>query len=82
MDDVKTRVKRYLQENFVGAGNVMDLADQASFIEIGMVDSTGILELITFIESTYGIQVADGEMVPENLDTLHNIERYVRSKLA
>lgn len=80
-DELKDAVRRYLIENFVSAANAATLADDASFLAHGVIDSTGVLELVMFLEAAYGIHIADGEIVPENLDTLDNIARYVRRKL-
>ena len=77
--DVKPLVLQFIQENFMMSGD-WTIPDSASFIDHHVVDSTGFLELITFIEQTFGIQVLDDEMVPENLDSLNSIERYVLSK--
>jgi acyl carrier protein len=56
--------------------------DGESLIELGIIDSTGILELIEFIEKTFGIQVKESETVPENLGSIANLTRYVSSKKA
>jgi acyl carrier protein len=58
------------------------LLDTDSFLETHVVDSTGFLELVTFLEERYGFAVQDEEMVPENLDSLNNIAAYVARKLA
>lgn len=81
MNDFKTPVRQYILDNFLMRTGADGLADSASFIEKGIIDSTGVLELVAFLERTYGIHVEDAEMVPENLDTLDNIEKYVRGKL-
>ena len=62
-------------------GNTGQLANDTSFLSAGVIDSTGVLELIAFLEQTYRIKVRDEEMIPENLDSLNNIERFVRGKL-
>ena len=56
------------------------LNDDASLMEQGIVDSTGVLELIGFLERTFGISVADTETVPENLDSIARIVAYVQRK--
>jgi len=82
MSDIKTEVRQYILDNFLMGGDPGRVAENTSFIGKGIVDSTGVLELVAFLEKTYGIRVDDTEMVPENLDTLANIEKYVRSKLS
>lgn len=77
---VKTQVRAYIAENFLMRGDADQLKDDDSFIEKHVIDSTGFLELVTFLEDTYGVIVADEEMVPENLDTIDSIDAYVRRK--
>ncbi len=62
-------------------GDDARLQDDASFQKTGILDSTGFLELITFIEERFEIQVADSDVVPENLDTLRKMSAFVERKL-
>ena len=66
-------VRRFLAEVFFVDG----LDADASFLEQGIIDSTGMLELVMFIESTYGIKIADDELVPENLDSLNRVAAFI-----
>ena len=79
--DVKAKVRDYIVANFIMGGNAQPLKDDDSFMEGHVVDSTGFLELVAFLEETYAFSVADDEMVPENLDSLDNIDAYVQRKL-
>jgi acyl carrier protein len=80
MDEVKAQVRRFIEDNFImGAGGV-SLADGDSFLEHHVLDSTGFLELISYLEETFAIKVGDDEMVPENLDSLDNIARFLARK--
>lgn len=81
MSDTKAKVRAYIIENFIMGGDADHLKNSDSFMETHVVDSTGFLELVTFLEETYGIAVLDEEMVPENLDSLDNIDAYVQRKL-
>lgn len=73
-------VKNYVIENFLfGDGN--NLNKNTSFLQSGIIDSTGILELITFLEESFSIAIQDSELVPENLDSLNNIEKFLKYKL-
>lgn len=81
-ENIKATVRAYIVDNFIMGGDGHDLADADSFMEKHIVDSTGFLELVTFLEESYHFTVEDDEMVPENLDSLDNIEAYVRSKQA
>jgi len=79
--NLKQQVRQFILDNFM-MGGTADIPDDASFMERHIIDSTGFLELISFVEESFGIQVSDEEMVPENLDSLNNIERYVQQKRA
>ena len=73
-------VRKFVVDNFL-FGDGQQLHKDTSFLENGIIDSTGVLELITFLEETYGINIADDELVPENLDSLQNVTRFVERKL-
>jgi acyl carrier protein len=78
--DVENAVISFIVENFL-FGNTADApAPDASFLETGLIDSTGILELVTFLEGKYGLEVADEELVPENLDAVSRIAAFVVRK--
>ncbi len=80
MRDVKSEVSQYIVDNFL-LGERNGLGDDTSFLTRGILDSTGVLELILFLEQTFHIHVEDEEMLPENLDSLNAIECYVGRKL-
>jgi acyl carrier protein len=73
-------VRHFVVENFL-FGEGESLKEDTSFLEMGIIDSTGILELVFFIEETYGIKIEDDELVPENLDNLRNITQFLEKKL-
>jgi acyl carrier protein len=73
-------IRRFLSENFLLGDDPAGLPVGASLIEAGVIDSTGVLELVGFLEETYDIRIADDELVPENLDSIENIIRYVQGK--
>lgn len=72
-------VRHFIRENFY-IGNPDALADDASLLDHGIVDSTGILEVVAFLEKTFAIRVEDADMVPENLDTIAGIVAYIERK--
>jgi acyl carrier protein len=76
---VAERVRSFVKQNF-HVEDPADLADDASLIARGIVDSTGMLEIITFLETEYGIRISDQETVPENLETLGRIGAFVEKK--
>ena len=79
MSDIKQELRAYISENFIVSATA-SLADDASLLDSGVVDSTGFIELISFLEEHFGIQVKDEEMVPENLDSIANLDAYVKRK--
>ena len=78
--DMRAHVRRFVVDNFLFADDTASLSDDASFLESGIIDSTGVLELTQFIERCFGIQIADEELVPENLDSISNLMRFIESK--
>jgi len=72
-------IRSYIVSNFL-FGDESSLKDETSFMESGILDSTGVLELVTFLESTYGVKVQDQEMVPENLDSVNRAAAFVARK--
>ena len=73
-------IKEYIVENFLFVDSTQ-LQEDTSFLDSGIVDSTGILELVTFLEEKYNISIEDDELIPENLDSLTNIVRFLDHKL-
>ena len=73
-------IRRFLSENFLLGDDPAGLPVSASLIEAGVIDSTGVLELVGFLEETFDIRIRDDELVPENLDTVDNIVRFVETK--
>lgn len=82
MSVIKEKVKLFVVDNFLMGKRADEINDNASFLAIGVLDSTGVIELVSFLEEAFQIKVEDEEMIPENLDSLMSIERYVISKTA
>ncbi|WP_419663442.1 conserved uncharacterized protein, related to acyl carrier protein [Desulfosarcina variabilis str. Montpellier] len=80
MGENKTKIREFIIENFL-FGNADGLKDDTSFLEEGIIDSTGVLELVTFLEENFGIQVEDEELIPENLDSIDNVSSFLERKL-
>ena len=79
--DVRSTIRKFIKDSFLLSSGTPDIEDKTSFMESGLVDSTGILEIIQFIEETFGITVADEELIPENLDSIENLANFVGRKL-
>ena len=75
-------LKRYILETFLFSDDESLLGNDDSFLDRGIIDSTGILELIMFLEEKYGVVVLDHELVPENLDSVNRLVAFVERKLS
>jgi len=78
----RQQIKQFILGNFLFTDDDNALADDTSLIQQGIVDSTGILELIGFIEETWQVQVPPQDMTPANFDSLGSIDRYLDGRLA
>lgn len=81
-ESIEQEVRRFLKDNFPLSADGVVLDRDDSLIEVGVIDSTGVLELIGFIEERYEIEVRDEEVLPENLDSIAAITRFVGEKTA
>ena len=79
-EDIRGRFKKYIVGNFMSSGEEKSLMDDASLLEEGIMDSTGVLDLVMFIEETFGIVVKDEELIPENLDSVNKLVAFVERK--
>jgi acyl carrier protein len=79
---IKQTIRRYVLENFLFTDDESALQDGDSFLAGGIIDSTGVLEIMLFIEKTFDIKVNDDEMLPENLDSVDNLAAFVQRKQA
>lgn len=80
--DRRTRIKQFVLNNFLFTDDASALADDTALIQGGIVDSTGILELIMFLEETWSIKVPPEDMTPSNFQTVAAVDDYLARKLA
>ena len=80
MNTLTTEIKDFIATNFLFGQSADALTEDKSFLESGIIDSTGMLELVSFVEQTYGISVKDSELLPENLDSLRNLSQFITRK--
>jgi acyl carrier protein len=80
MTDVAHKISAFITASLL-LDSGTDIAGTPSFLEAGIIDSTGVLELVHFLEETWNISVRDEEMVPANLDSLAKLEGYVKRKI-
>lgn len=79
--ETERKIRTFLQENFLFREDRADIGADESLLEAGLIDSTGVLELVAFLETTFGITMADAEIVPDNLDSVRSITAYVERKV-
>ena len=78
---IEQQIRDYIQENFL-FGKPIDFGDQDSFLELGVIDSTGVLELVAFVQETFNFAIEDEEMLPEYLDSIRNLTNFISSKIS
>ena len=79
MSDTKRDIRNFVVETFL-FGQDAGLTNETSFLEQGIVDSTGVLELVAHLERTYSIKVKDEELIPDNLDSIDSIANFLATK--
>ena len=77
---MEAELRSFLAENFLLGEELRTLPASASLIEAGIIDSTGVLELVGYLEEAHAIVITDAELVPENLDSIENILRFLETK--
>ncbi len=77
---VMTEIRRFIIDNFLFGKDEGMIEDNGSFLEKGLIDSTGILELVAFVEEKFGIRVPDEDLVPDNFDSVSNLAGYIDRK--
>ena len=81
MDQIERELRQFVVDNFLYGEGEEQLSNDDSFLEKGLVDSMGILTLVSHVQEKYGINVADEELVPENWDSVSRMAGFVQSKL-
>ena len=77
---IAQEIRDFIIENFLFGESDNGLQDTDSLLDKGIIDSTGVLELVSFLEQTYEMQVEDEELIPENLDSIANVTEYIQRK--
>ena len=78
--DVRAQLRDFIVDNFMMGQDATALTDSGSLLELGIIDSTGVLELVGFLEETFQITVEDDDLVPDNLDSVNNLVNYIQRK--
>jgi len=79
--DILPSLRNYIRENFLQKKDLEDIGDDDQLLDSGIVDSMGIIKLVSFLESQFGIEVEDDQIVPENFETMTSIAAYVTTRL-
>ena len=80
MSEVIQQIRQYIFETFLFDADDSSLKNNDSFLDQGVIDSTGVLELVDWLEETFSIKVEDEELVPENLDSVINLAAFIEKK--
>lgn len=78
--EITTKIEQFINTNFIFEEKFV-LGQDQSLLDSGVIDSTGVLELVSFLEKTFGFSVNDEELIPDNLDSIKNITAFVQKKL-
>lgn len=78
---IEKKLRQYVLDNYLFTDDQSALVNEDSFLERGIIDSTGILEMISYINKEYNIVISDDEMIPENLDSINNLVAFITRKL-
>lgn len=81
LEQISENIRKFLFENYLFGYDENEFSNDSSFLKFGILDSTGILELILFIESQFAIEVKDEEILPENLDSINSVSSLVWKKI-
>jgi acyl carrier protein len=79
-ESVASRIRTFIEDNFLFADNMAAFPADKSLIEAGVIDSTGVLEMVSFLERDFGIKVNDADIIPQNLDSISAISGFVEHK--
>ena len=81
-ESIRVTIRNFVVSNFLFGRDGNQLSNEESFIKKGIIDSTGVLELSTFVEDTYRIKIPDDELTPDNFDSIERLAQYIRHKCA
>ena len=77
---MKDILRRFINDNFLFGLEGQTFSDDDSLLEKRIIDTTGVLELIAFLDATFGVKVQDDELLPENLDSINRLVRFIEKK--
>ena len=77
---IAQQIRNFIVENFLFGEHENGLKDSDSLLENGIIDSTGVVELVSYLEETYEIEIEDDELIPDNLDSIYNVTQFIMRK--
>ncbi len=80
--EIREKIRSFILDTVLAGSRKNGIADDASFMDNGIIDSTGILELVAFIQDEWHIEVRDDELVPENFDSIEKLSNYISRKVS
>ncbi len=80
--DVEEQIRQFVAKNLLFSEEPSEIADEASFLDEGIIDSLGVVELVTFVSCMFQVSVEPAEIVPDNFDSVSKLARYIRLKLS
>jgi acyl carrier protein len=78
--ETKNLIKKYIAENLLFSSEGFEYDDNASFLQEGIIDSMGVMELVTFVSANFGIQIDPSEVLPENFDSVNKLAAFIQRK--
>lgn len=79
--EIREKLKDYIAQNLLFSDDGFQYDDDVSFLEEGIVDSIGVLELVAFVDESFGVEVEDHEVTPDNFDSINKLTSYIHEKL-
>jgi acyl carrier protein len=79
--EIEAQIRQYVAQNLLFSDNGFEYENDDSFLQEGIIDSVGVLELVLFVEETFGVNVNDQEITPDNFDSVNKLAGYIRSKV-
>jgi acyl carrier protein len=78
--DVESTLKEFIQGNFLACKGMTEIANEDSLLDTGLVDSAGVFELASFMERTFGVELDDTDIIPENFESINSLSAFIRRK--
>ena len=80
--EIESKIKKFLAENVLFTGETFGYGDDDSFLEVGIIDSVGVMELLEFVQEEFKVTVDPEELTPDNFDSVNKLAAFIRTKLS